>query len=322
MTSPRTLQARIKSISYEAQGILGFDLRPIPPLREFPAFTAGSHVDLSLPNGMIRSYSLLNAPRETHRYVIAVNKDPASRGGSKFLHENVRPGDVMTISTPRNNFKLAEDAPHSVFIAGGIGITPLWSMIQRLEDTGKTWELHYASRTRRNAALLDQLHALGESAGTRLHLTFDAEPDGRMLDLATVVAQSAPDAHLYCCGPVPMLAAFEQATASRAPATVHVEYFAAKDRPDTAGNFVVVLARSGRTITVPAGKTILDTLLDHGVSANYSCQEGICGVCEVKVLEGVPDHRDVVLSADEKKTNEMMMICCSGSKTERLVIDL
>jgi vanillate O-demethylase ferredoxin subunit len=320
MTMSEVLQVRVKAVCYEAEGILSFDLRPLPPLRALPPFTAGAHIDLQLPNGMIRSYSLLNASSEVHRYVVGVNKDPKSRGGSRFLHENVRAGDVITISHPRNNFELDETAGHSVFIAGGIGITPLWSMIQRLEQSGASWELHYATRTRRNAAFLEQLQALPDAA-SRLHLTFDAEPGGVMLDLGNVVATVASDAHFYCCGPLPMLEAFERATALRSPRFVHVEYFAAKEKPDTAGGFTVELAKSGRVVSVPAGKTILDTLLDLGISAPYSCQEGVCGTCEVKVLEGIPDHRDLVLTAAERASNETMFICCSGSKTPRLVID-
>lgn len=321
MGSSDILQLRVRSISLEAEGIRSFDLRPVPPLRELPPFTAGAHIDLHLPNGLIRSYSLLNPPGETHRYLIAVNRDPNSRGGSRYLHEALQVGDVLTAGMPRNNFPLDEAASHSIFIAGGIGITPMWCMIQRLEQIGRPWTLHYAARTRRNAALLG---AIGEVAGKggRVELTFDAEPGGVMLDLAAIVEQAPPDAHLYCCGPVPMLECFERAAAGRSAGTVHVEYFAAKDKPDTAGGFIVELARSGTTIFVPAGKTILDALLDEGVGVDYSCQEGICGMCEVRVLEGDPEHRDLVLSAEEKARNDSMMICCSGARSSKLVLDI
>jgi len=321
MGSGELLQLRVLSVSLEAEGIRSFDLRPVPPLRELPPFTAGAHIDLHLPNGLIRSYSLLNAPGETHRYLIAVNKDPNSRGGSSYLHGTLRVGDVVSAGMPRNNFPLDETAAHSILIAGGIGITPMWCMIQRLEQIGRRWTLHYAARTRRNAALLDAIGKLAGGDG-KVELTFDAEPGGVMLDLAGIVARAPPDAHLYCCGPVPMLESFERAAAGRAPGTVHVEYFAAKDKPDTAGGFTVELARSGTTIFVPVGKTILDALIDEGVSVDYSCQEGICGMCEVRVLEGMPDHRDLVLSATEKAGNESMMICCSGARSPKLVLDL
>lgn len=322
MTVNETLQVLVKSVTYEADGILAFDVRPLAPLRDLPAFTAGSHVDLHLPNGLVRSYSLINGQQESHRYVIAVNKDPKSRGGSRYMHETLRPGDVITVSHPRNNFALDESAALSVFVAGGIGITPLWSMIQRLEHLGLPWELHYGCRTRKNAAFVESLYALGAHAQARVHLAFDAEPGGVMLDLKTIAADAPEQAHMYCCGPLPMLEAFEQATSARVPGTVHVEYFVAKEKPDTTGGFTVELAQSGRIVVVPAGKTILDALLDLGIEVPHSCQEGVCGTCEVRVIAGTPDHRDLVLSADEKAANGSLMICCSGSKSQNLVLDL
>ena len=238
------------------------------------------------------------------------------------MHETVRVGDTLTIGFPRNNFPLVEDATHSLFIAGGIGITPLWCMIQRLESLGRSWHLVFGARTRQSAAFLDELRTLKGNVETNLHINFDQEPGGKMLDIASIVATVGPDAHLYCCGPIPMLGAFEKATASRPSSHVHVEYFAAKEAPAAAGGFTVVLSKSGKTVVVPAGKTILDTLLDAGIAAPYSCMEGVCATCETRVLEGVPDHRDLVLSKEERESNKVMMICCSGSKTDKLVLDL
>ncbi|MCS6920938.1 MAG: PDR/VanB family oxidoreductase [Elioraea sp.] len=316
-----TLLVRVKSVTHEAQGVLSYDLRPVLG-RELPAFTAGAHIDLHLPNGLVRSYSLVNPQEERHRYVIAVQLDPASRGGSRFIHETLRPGDTLPISPPRNNFPLVEDAWHSLFIAGGIGITPIWCMIQRLEALERSWELHYCTRTRQSAAFLEPLRALGAKVNVDLHFNFDQEPGGRMLDIAAVVARADPETHLYCCGPVSMLEAFERACAERPPAYVHVEYFSARKAPAAAGGFTVVLARSGLSFAVPKGKTILDTLIDHGVDVPYSCMEGVCGTCEARVLEGVPDHRDLVLSKEEKASNRSIILCCSGSRTSRLVLDL
>jgi len=316
-----TFAVRVRSVSWEAQGILSYDLRPFAG-RELPPFTAGAHIDLLLPGGMVRSYSLVNPQEERHRYVIAVNRDAASRGGSRFVHESVRPGDTLTVSSPRNNFPLAEDAGHSVLIAGGIGITPLWCMIQRLQALGRSWELYYCTRTRQSAAFLEPLQGLGRRVNTDLHFNFDQEPGGRMLDIAAVVASAPANAHLYCCGPLPMLEAFERAAASRPPAQVHTEYFSAREAPSVDGGFTVVLARSKVELEVPKGKTILDALLDNGFDSPYSCLEGVCGTCEARVLEGIPDHRDLVLSKEEKESNRSMMICCSGSKSARLVLDL
>ena len=315
------LEVRVKRISYEAENINSYEL-VAPRGGELVRFTAGSHIDLHLPNGMIRSYSLVNDQNERHRYVIAVNKDRNSRGGSQFVHDNIRAGDLVTVSRPRNNFVLCEDAAHSVLIAGGIGITPLLSMVRRLEQLGRPWELFYATRSRIAAAFLDELAALRPNVHLNLQVDVDDERGGRIFDLAGIVAKAPADAHLYCCGPVPMLEAFERATASRAGNHVHVEYFQAKETPAIEGGFEVRLARSKRTISVEAGKTILDALLDAGVAANYSCAEGVCGTCETRVLEGTPDHRDQFLSKEEQAANDTIMICCSGSRSRTLVLDL
>jgi vanillate O-demethylase ferredoxin subunit len=315
------VQVRVKRITYEAENINSYEL-VAPRGGDLVPFTAGSHIDLHLSNGMIRSYSLVNDQREQNRYVIAVNKDAASRGGSKFIHETLRVGDIVTISHPKNNFSLQENASHSVLIAGGIGITPLFSMIRRLETLGCSWKLFYAARTRFAAAFLDELNALRPNVHLDLHVNFDQEPSGRMLDLSTIINDVPVDAHIYCCGPVPMLEAFEAATAGRPPSHVHVEYFKAKEKPAAEGGFDVKLARSNRTIKVQPGKTILDALLDAGITANYACAEGVCGTCETKIIEGVPDHRDLFLSKEEQAANKTIMICCSGSKSNTLVLDL
>jgi ferredoxin-NADP reductase len=314
-------QVRVKRISFEAESINSYELIS-PDGGDLPPFTAGSHIDLHLPNGMIRSYSLVNDQKERHRYVIAVSNDAASRGGSKLIHETVRAGDIITISHPRNNFALHEVARHSVLIAGGIGITPLVSMIRRLEALGCSWELFYAARTRPAAAFLDELKAFRPDAHPNLHLTFDQEPDARTIDLPAIVRAAPRDAHLYCCGPVPMLEAFEAATADRPSGHVHVEYFKAREKPAAEGGFEVKLVRSNQTIAVQAGQTILDALLAAGVSANYACTEGVCGTCETKVLGGMPDHRDLFLSKEEQEANKTIMICCSGSKSSTLVLDI
>jgi ferredoxin-NADP reductase len=315
------MQVRVKRISFEAEGINSYELVS-PGGGDLAAFTAGCHVDLHLPDGMIRSYSLVNDQSERGRYVVAVNKDAATRGGSKFIHEKLRVGDILTISHPKNNFFLQENAAHSVLIAGGIGITPLLSMIGRLEALGRSWELFYVARTRSAAAFLDELNALRPNVHANIHVNFDQEPAGRMLDLVAIVKDAPENAHLYCCGPVSMLEAFEAATIDRPADHVHVEYFKAKEKPAVAGGFEVKLARSNRTIAVPAGKSILDALLDAGVAASYACTEGVCGTCETRVIEGMPDHRDLFLSNDEQAANKTMMICCSGSKSPTLVLDL
>jgi len=320
MTEDR-MHVRVKRISYEAETINAYELTA-PGGGELEPFTAGSHIDLHLPNGMIRSYSLLNDPRERSRYVVAVNKDIAGRGGSRFIHETIRVGDIVPISQPKNNFALRENAAHSVLIAGGIGITPLLSMIRRLDALAASWELVYAARTRSAAAFLDDLSALRATSGAKLQLHFDQENSGRCLDLAAVVKSAPANADLYCCGPLPMLESFEAATADRPADRVHVEYFKPKEQPAADGGFDVKLARTGRTIPVPAGETILDALLKAGIAVSYACMEGVCGTCETRIVEGLPDHRDAFLSKDEQAAGTTMMICCSGSKSPTLILDL
>lgn len=315
-----TLQVLIRSMTLEAAGVLSLELRPLDG-QALPAFTAGAHIDLHLPGEVVRSYSLLNAQEERHRYVVAVQRDANGRGGSCAAHE-LRVGQTLGISGPRNNFALDETAPHSVLVGGGIGITPLWCMVQRLEALGRSWELHYCARTREQAALLDRIEALPAAARRRVDLNFDHEAGGRVLDLAALEARHAPGTHFYCCGPNGMLEAFQDATAQRPRQCVHVEYFSSANEAATAGGFTVELARRGLRLPVEPGQSILQALLDAGVELPYSCMDGICGSCEVRVLAGEPDHRDLVLSPQEQARNTRMMVCCSGSKGDHLVLDL
>jgi vanillate O-demethylase ferredoxin subunit len=308
------MQLMVKAAIFETPNIFSYDLRA-PSAGELPPFTAGAHIDLMLPNGLTRSYSLLNDQAERHRYVIGVQNDLNSRGGSRWIHEHLRPGNVISVTAPRNNFALDESAEKSVFIAGGIGITPILSMVSRLGSLNRHWELFYCARTRVDAAFLDRIDKSAK-------LNFDGEPGGRMLDIPAVVAAAGPDAHLYCCGPESMLAAFEAATAQLPRHQVHVERFRSTEAAATEGGFTIVLAQSGKEIFVSAGKTILDAVLEAGIDFPYSCTEGVCGTCEVAVLEGIPDHRDMILTEREHAANRSMMICCSGSKSSRLVLDI
>ncbi|NML35297.1 PDR/VanB family oxidoreductase [Paraburkholderia antibiotica] len=326
MTHSPLLQARVRTLRHEAEGVLSVELVPADGTR-FPAFSAGSHVDLHLPNGITRSYSLLNPADDIDRYVLGVLFDPTSRGGSRFVHESLRCATVLPISTPRNNFKLAEPAQRtrepeqSVLIAGGIGVTPILCMYRQLRAQGRAARVVYCARSRRQAAFLDEFAALGGD----VELWFDDEHGGQPFDLASYLAAQPKHVHAYCCGPLPMLAAFEAACAASGLVNVHVERFAAAATATQAptGGYVVHLKRSDRTLEVPDGQRLLDTLLAAGVSCDYSCGEGICGACETTVLDGEPEHRDCVLSEAEKATGRSMMICVSGAKNGgRLVLDL
>ena len=315
------LDVMVKTICHEAAGVNSYDLRPREG-GELPPFSAGAHVDLHLGNGLVRSYSLLNDPLERHRYVIGVNLDRAGRGGSRYIHSQLSAGGALRIGSPRNNFHLVEGAPHTILVAGGIGITPLLSMIRRLESLGAGWTLHYAVRSRSSGAFLDTLAQWERAAPGRVNLAIDDENGGRLLDISAIAGRAPPGSHLYCCGPAPMLAAFEAATGGIEPERVHIERFSPVAAPLVDGGFDVVLAASGRRIAIPPGRTILDALLEAGVDVHHSCQQGVCGACETRVLSGLPVHRDSILSAEERAENQTMMICCSGCLSGPLVLDL
>jgi vanillate O-demethylase ferredoxin subunit len=309
---------RIHSISFAAEGVLLFELRP-PGGGELPPFTPGAHIDLHLAEGMVRSYSLVNDALQRDRYVIGVKRDPGSRGGSAWLHETARAGQLVPVSGPRNNFELQEQAAHSVFVAGGIGITPLWSMIQRLEQLQRPWTLHYRCGSAATAALLQELrkpHRCGQ-----VHVSFSDAGDPR-LDLAAIVREAPAGAHFYCCGPAGMLEGFQAACSGIDPQHVHFEHFTAQQAAATDGGFTVRLARSGRSVRVEPGRTILETLEGCGMQVPFSCREGVCGACETRVLAGRPDHRDMLLSPQEQAAGRSIMVCCSGSLDEVLELDL
>lgn len=315
--SPQAL--RVHAISTAADDILTFELRS-PAKAELAPFEPGAHINLHLPEGVVRSYSLLNDARERHRYVLAIKREAASRGGSAWMHDEARVGGLIPVSGPTNDFALVETAPHSMLVAGGIGITPLWCMAQRLEASGQPWTLHYRAKSRGSAALLDELAKPGFRE--HVHLSFTDEPETPRLDLEALVRTAPPGAHFYCCGPNAMIEAFDHACRDLPPDHVHAEHFAAVEAPATEGGYSVLLARSGRVLQVLAGQTILATLKAHGVEAPSACQQGVCGECEVKVLAGTPDHRDLVLTPQERASGRTMMICCSGSLSPELTLDL
>lgn len=310
------IPVRISEIRQETNVTRRIELRPTGD--GLPPFTAGAHVDIQLPNGITRSYSLLNSQEDRDRYVVGVYLEPTSRGGSRYFHENISVGDELLISSPRNLFSLDEGAVPSVLIGGGIGVTPLLSMAARLSSLRRKWRLYYCCRSRPFAAFRDDLQAYGDQVTIR----YDDESDG-FLDIEAQM-RAMPDAHFYCCGPKPMLTAFQDAArAADLPcAQVHLEDFKPTADIQLQGGFTIELARSGRILEVPAGKTILQVLQEAEITATSSCEVGICGECQTAVLEGIPDHKDSVLSDAERASNKAIMICCSGSKTEKLVLDV
>lgn len=320
-----TLKAWVHTLRHEARDILSVELHAMPG-ESLPPFEAGAHIDLHLPGGLVRSYSLANDSRERHRYLLGVLKDKASRGGSRAVHEQLRVGTVLTISAPRNHFPLHEEAGHSVLIAGGIGITPILSMARRLQALGRSLEVIDLARSRASAAFTEDLAALA----CPVHWHFDDEaggpPDLRALLTARTPATGAvSDTHFYACGPAVMLDAFEKICAELGYANAHIERFAAVEvqaADDARQRFTVELRQSGKTFEVTPDTTLHQQLIALNANVPFSCEEGICGACETRVIEGTPDHRDMVLSAAEQASNQVMMVCVSGCKSERLVLDL
>jgi len=320
---PNTLKAFVHTLRFEADDIISIDLRPARGVAPFPAFEAGSHIDIHLPNGMVRSYSLLNDPAERHRYVIGVLKDKSSRGGSRCVHEQLRVGMPLDISEPRNNFRLHEDAIHSMLVAGGIGVTPILCMARRLKALGRSYEVLYFARSRQSAAYVEDIEALG----AKVTWHFDAEKGGPPNIKALLGGLGAPSgSHYYACGPAVMLDAFEKSCAELGFGdNAHIERFTAVEvaaAADAKTSYTVELKRSAKTITIPPELSLYAALQAANVFVPTSCEEGVCGSCETRVLEGIPDHRDSILSPTERAANKVMMVCVSGCKSERLVLDL
>ena len=317
-----TLSVRVARRTIEAEGICSFELVGTDgaPL---PSFSAGSHVDVELPGGLTRQYSLCNDPTETHRYLIAVLRDAASRGGSAAMHDAVKEGDVLTISTPKNHFALAHDARSHLLLAGGIGITPLLCMAERLANVGAAFEMHYCTRSPARTAFVGRIAASPFAGRVQHH--FDDGPAAQRLDIAALLAAPPAGRHLYVCGPKGFMdAVLATARAQGWPeAQLHYEFFAAEVAPQAGdGSFEVKLASSGRIVVVPADRTIVQALAEAGVSVATSCEQGVCGTCLTRVIDGEPDHRDAYLTDEERCRNDRFLPCCSRASSARLVLDL
>jgi len=312
------IQLVLTSIRLAARGINFYSIER-PDGGVLPDAEPGAHITLRLPGGLERQYSLLQADASPTAYHIAVKREADGRGGSAWIHDELRVGMTLPVIAPRNHFPLVESASNTVLIAGGIGITPIYAMAQRLMQRGRPFELHYTVRSRADGVLLREL-----ADWPNVHIRIGEESGGQPFPLARIVSSAPADAHLYCCGPKAMLAAFEEAVAAagRLPEQAHVEYFEPKFAAATEKSFTVELARSHRQFTVPEGKTILEVLMAAGIYVSHSCSEGVCGACETTVLSGIPDHRDSILSDEERAANATMMVCCSGAISEKLVLDL
>ena len=318
----RTQEVEIVRRQQIAMGIVELELRA-DNHRLLPGYRAGAHVDVLMPGGLSRSYSLTTSagPGGAERYVIAVGLSATSRGGSDWIHQHAHPGVRLQVGEPRNLFELRDDPAPALFIAGGIGITPLQLMAQERAAQGRLFRVVYAARSRAHAAYLSRLESLGSSTATH----FDDEADGKPLDVAAVLRGVDPGTQIYCCGPGAMMDAVREGARNVGHdlARLHFESFTpAAEATAQAGRFIVRLGRSGRDIEIEPGRSILDTLEDHGVVVPSVCREGVCGSCECMVLEGEVDHHDQILSEDERVANRSMMICVSRARGERVVLDL
>ncbi|WP_047529684.1 PDR/VanB family oxidoreductase [Pseudomonas sp. 11/12A] len=315
------IEVVVVSRNNEARDICSFELASVDG-HPLPAFSAGAHIDVHLPNGLIRQYSLCNRPEERHRYLIGVLKDPASRGGSQSLHEQIHEGARLQISEPRNLFPLAHDARRSLLFAGGIGITPILCMAERLAHAGADFHLHYCARAEERAAFVQRLKA--SAFAERVFLHFDEQPH-TALKAAQVLAAPEDNVHLYVCGP----GGFMQHVLDSARAQgwqedcLHREYFAAVPVDSSLdGFFSVKVASSGQVFDIPADKTVVQVLERHGIEIAVSCEQGVCGTCMTRVLEGIPEHRDLFLTEQEQALNDQFTPCCSRAKTPLLVLDI
>lgn len=307
---------RVHSTTWLASGVVQVEFRD-PAGADLPEWEPGAHLALRLANGMTREYSLCGDPADRRSWTVAVLREPNSRGGSSWVHERLTVGTLLEIAGPRNNFPL-EPAERHLLIAGGIGVTPMRAMAGELADRDGDWRMLYCGRSRESMAFVSQLRELG---GDRVRIHADDEHDGPP-DLHAELADAAPGTMVYCCGPESLINAVEAALPDRS--VLRIERFRAPEVPESASGegFEVVCAASGTRVPVGADVSVLDALSDAGMPVPSSCQEGVCGTCETKVLSGDLEHRDFVLSSAEREAGDTMMICVSRCRSAELVLDL
>ncbi|KII27575.1 Vanillate O-demethylase oxidoreductase [Pseudomonas fluorescens] len=315
------IEVRVASRSMEADNIVSLELvlASGDPLK---SFSAGSHIDVELPNGMIRQYSLCNDSSQQHRYQIAVLLDPATRGGSASVHGDIKENQIIRISEPRQHFPLTP-AKHSILIAGGIGVTPILCMADHLKSSRADFEMHYCTRSLSATAFAQRIRSSAFS--DRVHFHFDDGEPAQKFDIQAVLSAPNSDTHLYVCGPKGFMDfVIDSAKHLGWPdGQIHLEYFAGQSANSLENtNFQVKIFSTGQLFDIPADKSIVASLLENGVEISVSCEEGICGTCVTRVLEGVPDHRDLYFNEEEKEKNDQFTPCCSRSKTPVLVLDL
>ena len=316
--SERRADLVVTARNMRAEGVISLTLAD-PTGAKLPAWTPGAHIDVLLDDTVVRQYSLCGSPGDQHNWRIGVLLDPGGRGGSRRVHETMNVGDAVAVRGPRNHFPLLA-ADRYVFIAGGIGITPMLPMLEAATDAGAAWQLFYGGRSRESMAFVGELARYGD------RVTLWPEDTRGMLPLDEILSSPSDGVLIYCCGPEGLLTATERQCAAWPVGALHVERFAAKPKPEAATEgdsaFEVVCRRSGVTVMVPPDKSIIDVLEENGVSVLSSCLEGVCGTCETAVLAGTPDHRDSLLTQEERETNEYMMVCVGRALSDRLELDL
>jgi ferredoxin-NADP reductase len=315
-----TTELVVRQRSTPAEGVVVVDLAH-PESQDLPPWEPGAHIDLMLGDGLTRQYSLCGDPGDSGVWRVGVLLDPNSRGGSRYVHENLQEGATVRVRGPRNHFPLV-DAPTYRFIAGGIGITPIMAMLEAVQQAGNNWTLLYGGRTKASMAFAEELAQRYPE-----RVTVWPQDERGLLDLESLLKDPEDNTLVYSCGPEGLLSAVEQQCAQWPSGTLHIERFAAKaptaeQAAGTLEQFEVVCQRSGVTFEVTSDKSILETLEEADIPIMASCYEGVCGTCEARVLEGTPDHRDSMLTEPEKAAGEVMLVCVSRSRTERLVLDL
>ncbi len=307
---------RVLSKNEVAERVVSLELAPAGDGVDLPEWKPGAHIDLACGDGVVRQYSLCGEQSHAGVWTVAVLREEESRGGSAWVHDMLQEGDEVTVKGPRNNFPL-EDAPSYLFVAGGIGITPILPMIRAVEAEGRPWRLAYGGRTRGSMAFMDELAAYGD------RVEVYPEDEAGLLDLPAILGEEKPGRRVYCCGPEPLLAAVEKELAPRTNEALHVERFA--PRPDVFGGgeaFEVEVASSGKRVVVGEDESIIDALARIDVEVEFSCREGTCGTCETALLGGVPEHRDSVLEPEEQAANDCMMVCVGRCAQGPLILDL
>lgn len=316
------LKVNVTCKAEEAEGICSFELCAVDG-GALPAFKAGAHIDIHIADGLTRQYSLCNDPRERHRYLICVLKDPNSRGGSRAMHEQIQSGQTLSISTPRNLFPLERSANRHLLFGGGIGITPMLTMAYELSHQGADFELHYCFRSSECAAFVGMLAQTPFADCIKFH--DDSGDQMQKLDASAVLAVPDADTHLYVCGPTGFMNYILDAAqnAGWSQDRVHKEFFAAEPVDlNTNVPFEVELASSGQVFQIPAERTVFEVLEEAGIEIESSCEQGVCGTCVTRILNGTPEHRDKFLTVAEQAANNCFTPCCSRAKSSRLVLDL